>query len=259
MCCNPQLEVKTHPISYINLIHDGIRNFNNLCNTVASNISAPLPLARHSHRHAFFSLSRSPFCLFPPRSICPPQLHTIETTITTILTARDEPITTIYTPATTLKPLDPRGNYLESELAEIQSKIIKTCSPVTTSSGWRVYDCDNAVISSLEANIKQFYDTTTGTKTKFSTVTVVPIKATRARGRNVSILGNALSTLEGPSSLVNLGSVLPSSTPTPGHTSPDITLSIPQAVTQVVAATATALQYRTPLASGNSVRDGSQE
>ncbi|KAB8290363.1 hypothetical protein EYC80_010796 [Monilinia laxa] len=187
-----------------------------------------------------------------------PQLRTIETTITTIITARDEPSTTLHTPATTPKHLDPRGNYLASELADIQSKITKACSPVTTSPGWRVYYCDNAVISSLEANIKQFYDTTTGTTTKFSTVTVVPIEATRARSRNVSILGNTLHTLEGSSLLVNLGAVSPSSTPTPGYTSPGITLSIPQAVRQVIAATATSLQDRTPLASGNSVWDGSQ-
>ncbi|KAA8575890.1 hypothetical protein MFRU_050g00070 [Monilinia fructicola] len=188
-----------------------------------------------------------------------PQLRTIETTITAIITAREESSITLYAPATTPEPLLPRGNYLASELAEIQSKITKACSPATTSSGWQIYACDNAVISSLDADVKQFYDTTTGTTTKFSTVTVVPIEATRARRRNDLTLGNTLSTLEGLSSSVNLGAILPSSNPTPDSISPDVTLFVPQAVTLVVPATATALQDLAPLASGDSVGDGFQE
>lgn len=88
---------------------------------------------------------------------------------------------------------------------------------------------------------------------------MVPIEATRARRRNDLTLGNTLSTLEGLSSSVNLGAILPSSNPTPDSISPDVTLFVPQAVTLVVPATATALQDLAPLASGDSVGDGFQE
>ncbi|KAF7926434.1 hypothetical protein EAE99_005629 [Botrytis elliptica] len=171
-------------------------------------------------------LSRPLFSLF---AICHsavnalPQIRTIETTFTTIITAKDESITRRVTSTPISQSLLHRKNRFESEISVVNSAIFEDCTQVETSQDVQVFSCASVFASSLLEDLSLFSKPTA--TTIFSTETVIPVQATGVQRREVLTLGDEVFTVAGLVSSLNLGAIEPYTAPTP-----DITLFKPHAL-----------------------------
>ncbi|KAJ8058723.1 hypothetical protein OCU04_012894 [Sclerotinia nivalis] len=144
-----------------------------------------------------------------------PQVRAIETTFTTMITAREESTVTRDTSIATSKPLNQRRNDLESEISTIKSAISEDCVQVTAFQRNKVFSCASDIAGSLLENFGLISDATS-TTVELSTVTVSPIPATTgARRREVLTLGDQVFTVSDLASSLNLGAIQLSATPTP--------------------------------------------
>ncbi|KAF7960327.1 hypothetical protein EAE96_000014 [Botrytis aclada] len=152
-----------------------------------------------------------------------PQIRTIETTFTTIITTKDDSTTTRVTSTTISHSLQHRENHFASEISVINSAISDDCTQVETFQGVEIFSCASAFASSLLEDLSLSSEPTA--TTIFSTETVIPVQATGAQPREVLTLGDEVFTVAGLASSLNLGALEPFTAPTP-----DITLFKPHAV-----------------------------
>ncbi|TGO52297.1 hypothetical protein BOTNAR_0329g00100 [Botryotinia narcissicola] len=152
-----------------------------------------------------------------------PQIRTIETTFTTIITAKDESITKRITLTPISQSLLHRVDSFESEISVVNGAIFEDCTKVESFQGVQVFSCASAFVSSLLEDLDLFSEPTA--TTVFSTETVIPVQATGAQRREVLTLGDEVFTVAGLVSSLNLGAIEPFIASTP-----DITLFKPHAV-----------------------------
>lgn len=152
-----------------------------------------------------------------------PQIRVIETTFTTIITAKDESITRRVTSTPISQSLLRRENRFESEISVVNSAIFEDCTQMESSQGVQVFSCASAFASSLLEDLSLISEP--AATTVLSTETVIPVQATGAQRREVLTLGDEVFTVAGLVSSLNLGVVEPFTAPTP-----DITLFKPHAV-----------------------------
>ncbi|KAF7924737.1 uncharacterized protein EAE97_010688 [Botrytis byssoidea] len=151
-----------------------------------------------------------------------PQIRTIETAFTTIITAKDKSITKRISSTPISQSLLHRENRFESEISVVNSAIFKDCTRVESSQEVQVFSCASAFVSLLE-DLGLFSEPIA--TTVFSTETVIPVQATGVQRREVLTLGDEVFTVAGLVSSLNLGTIEPGTAPTP-----DITLFKPHAV-----------------------------
>ncbi|TGO23961.1 hypothetical protein BPAE_0116g00220 [Botrytis paeoniae] len=152
-----------------------------------------------------------------------PQIRTIETTFTTIITAKDESITTRVASTPISQSLLYREKRFGSEISVTNSAISDDFTQVKTFQGVQVFSCASAFASSLLEDLSLFSEPTA--TTVFSTETVIPLQATGAQRREVLTLGDEVFTVAGLVSSLNLGAIESFAAPTP-----DLTLFKPHAV-----------------------------